>query len=136
MMTCAKDRRCSTRLSVHAALSPALLRRPSCACDRGSSLKSHRRLRAHQLSRPSNSPLTHPITIAPTIHLLPHRLSAFLRDGVKAPLALGDVLLADGSLEKGFVGESYGVASAPDISAHGGWRGFLQAQQQQEQQQQ
>ena len=80
-------------------------------------------------------PLTHPITIAPTIHLLPHRLSAFLRDGVKAPLALGDVLLADGSLEKGFVGESYGVAGAPDISAHGGWRGFLQAQQQQQQQQ-
>lgn len=58
-----------------------------------------------------------------------HQPSVFLRDGVKAPLALGDVLLADGSVEKGFVGESYGVEGAPDISAHGGWRGFLAAQQ-------
>jgi allophanate hydrolase len=49
----------------------------------------------------------------------------FLRDGVKAPLALGDVLLADGSLVKGFVGESYGVVGAPDISSHSGWRSFL-----------
>jgi hypothetical protein len=53
----------------------------------------------------------------------------FLRDGVRAPLALGDVLLEDGSQEKGFVGEGYGVVGAPDISGHGGWRGFLAAQQ-------
>ena len=54
----------------------------------------------------------------------------FLRDGVKAPLALGDVLLEDGSVEKGFVGEGYGIVGAPDISTHGGWRGFLAEQQQ------
>ncbi|GBF99243.1 allophanate hydrolase [Raphidocelis subcapitata] len=52
-------------------------------------------------------------------------VGVFLRDGVKAPLALGDVLLVDGSLVKGFVGESYGVVGAPDISNHGGWRSFL-----------
>jgi hypothetical protein len=49
----------------------------------------------------------------------------FLRDGVKAPLAIGDVLLDDGSLVKGFVGESYGVVGAPDISQYGGWRAYL-----------
>jgi allophanate hydrolase len=54
----------------------------------------------------------------------------FLRDGVKAPLALGDVLLSDGAVVKGFVGESYGVVGAPDVSAHGGWRAFLAAQEQ------
>ncbi|KAI8468535.1 MAG: hypothetical protein J3K34DRAFT_426766 [Monoraphidium minutum] len=54
-------------------------------------------------------------------------VGTFLRDGVKAPLAIGDVLLADGSLVKGFVGESYGVVGAPDISGHGGWRAYLAA---------
>jgi allophanate hydrolase len=54
--------------------------------------------------------------------------SLFLRDGVKAPLAIGDVLLDDGSLVKGFVGESYGVAGAPDISTYSGWRAYLAAQ--------
>lgn len=52
-------------------------------------------------------------------------VGAFLRDGVRAPLALGDVLLEDGSVEKGFVGESYGVVGAPDVSALGGWRAYL-----------
>lgn len=53
------------------------------------------------------------------------KIGEFLRDGVKAPLALGDVLLEDGSVTKGFVGESYGVVDAIDITAMGGWRGYL-----------
>lgn len=45
-------------------------------------------------------------------------------EGVKAPLAIGDVLLADGTTVKGFVGEAYAVHSQPDISHFGGWRAF------------
>jgi allophanate hydrolase len=47
---------------------------------------------------------------------------------VGAPLALGTVELADGSSERGFVCESRGVAAgsgALDITAFGGWHGFL-----------
>ena len=47
---------------------------------------------------------------------------------VGAPLALGTVELADGSSERGFVCEPRGVAAgsgALDITAFGGWRGFL-----------
>ncbi len=43
------------------------------------------------------------------------------------PLALGTVELADGSSERGFVCEPRAVQdpAALDITAHGGWRGFL-----------
>jgi hypothetical protein len=51
----------------------------------------------------------------------------FLRDGVRAPLGLGDVLLEDASSVKGFIGEAYAVAGAPDITHHGGWRAYLAA---------
>ena len=47
---------------------------------------------------------------------------------VGAPLALGTVKLAVGSSERGFVCEPRGVAAgsgALDITAFGGWRGFL-----------
>jgi allophanate hydrolase len=43
---------------------------------------------------------------------------------VKSPLAIGDVVLEDGTLEKGFVGESFGVDGCQDISDYGGWRAF------------
>lgn len=52
----------------------------------------------------------------------------FLRDGVKPPLCIGDVLLEDGSSEKGFLGESYATVGLPDITAMGGWRSFCQQQ--------
>ena len=57
--------------------------------------------------------------------LPPLPCSAFLRDGVKEPLALGDVLLEDNSTVKGFVGEAYAVADAEDISGFAGWKAFL-----------
>jgi allophanate hydrolase len=47
---------------------------------------------------------------------------------VGAPLAIGSVELADGSVERGFVCEPRAVASgsgALDITEHGGWRGFV-----------
>ena len=46
--------------------------------------------------------------------------------GVPAPLAIGTVVLEDGSAVKGFVCETAGLAGARDITALGGWRAFLQ----------
>jgi allophanate hydrolase len=48
---------------------------------------------------------------------------------VKEPLGIGDVLLEDASVVKGFIGEAYAVAAAPDITHYGGWRAYLAASQ-------
>ena len=45
--------------------------------------------------------------------------------GIPAPLGIGKVKLADGSLVCGFLCESLGIADATDISALGGWRQYL-----------
>lgn len=47
--------------------------------------------------------------------------------GVPSPLAIGKVLLDDGSLTSGFLCEAWAAAGAPDISGHGGWRAYLAA---------
>lgn len=47
---------------------------------------------------------------------------------VPAPLGIGTITLDDGSEVKGFIVEATAVASARDITAHGGWRGFLAAE--------
>ena len=44
---------------------------------------------------------------------------------VPAPLAIGSLELADGQWIKGFVCEPAAIAGAEDISAYGGWRGYL-----------
>lgn len=44
---------------------------------------------------------------------------------VPAPLAIGNVVLDDGSTVKGFVCEPAALVGATDITAHGGWRAFL-----------
>jgi allophanate hydrolase len=46
-------------------------------------------------------------------------------DLVPQPLAIGNIELADGSWVKGFVCEPGPLATAPDITAHGGWRSYL-----------
>jgi allophanate hydrolase len=48
-------------------------------------------------------------------------------EGVKAPLAIGDVLLQDGSEVKGFVGEAYASKGHLDISSYGGWRQYKES---------
>lgn len=53
--------------------------------------------------------------------------SEFLRDGVKPPLCIGDVLLEDGTTAKGFLGEAYAVKNVPDVSQFGGWRQYAAA---------
>jgi len=45
--------------------------------------------------------------------------------GVPAPLAIGTVLLADGSTAKGFVCEGIGIDGADDVTHLGGWRAAL-----------
>lgn len=57
----------------------------------------------------------------------PTRAMLSCRRGVKSPLAIGDVELADGSVAKGFVGESFGVAGCQDISSCGGWKRYVDA---------
>lgn len=49
---------------------------------------------------------------------------AFARQ-IPAPLGIGRVALADGSVVQGFLCESYAVADARDITALGGWRAYL-----------
>ena len=44
---------------------------------------------------------------------------------VAPPLAIGTVALTDGTAAPGFVCEGYAASVAPDISAYGGWRGYL-----------
>lgn len=48
-----------------------------------------------------------------------------LVDGVPAPLTIGTVELTDGRTVNGFLCEPHAAAGAPDISAHGGWRAWL-----------
>lgn len=46
---------------------------------------------------------------------------------VPAPLAIGSVTLASGDEVRGFVCEPYGLGGAVDVSAFGGWRGYLRS---------
>ena len=47
---------------------------------------------------------------------------------IPAPLGIGQVELADGSWVHGFLCEAAAAADALDISSHGGWRAWLDAQ--------
>jgi allophanate hydrolase len=44
---------------------------------------------------------------------------------IPAPLGIGSLELADGSVVKGFICEPVAVAQATDISGYGGWRAYL-----------
>lgn len=44
--------------------------------------------------------------------------------GLPSPMAIGTVMLADGSEVKGFLCESAALEAAPDISGFGGWRAY------------
>lgn len=64
--------------------------------------------------------------IAVEIWGLPAQLFGTFIAGVPSPLAIGTVVLEDGSAVKGFVCETAGLAGASDITALGSWRAFLQ----------
>jgi allophanate hydrolase len=44
---------------------------------------------------------------------------------VPPPLAIGSVILADGTLVKGFIAEPRAIEGARDITAFGGWRAYI-----------
>jgi allophanate hydrolase len=46
---------------------------------------------------------------------------------IPAPLGIGTLALADGSVVQGFLCEAHATAGAQDISQHGGWRAYLAA---------
>jgi len=47
--------------------------------------------------------------------------------GIPAPLAIGRVELEGGEEIAGFLCEAHSTEGARDITAHGGWRGYLAA---------
>lgn len=56
---------------------------------------------------------------------LPAEVYGKFLDNVKPPLAIGNVVLSDGSVVKGFVAEAYGIQGAKDISDFSGWRAYM-----------
>jgi allophanate hydrolase len=46
-------------------------------------------------------------------------------DEVPAPLAIGTVVLEDGTTVNGFVCEPHALEGAVEITSFGGWRGYL-----------
>ena len=50
---------------------------------------------------------------------------ARLLAGLPAPMALGRIVLGDGSAEIGFLCEPAAVEGAEDVTAYGGWRAYL-----------
>jgi len=45
--------------------------------------------------------------------------------GIPAPLGIGKVRIADGSMLSGFICEPYGLKGAEEITHLGGWRAYL-----------
>ncbi len=56
--------------------------------------------------------------------LAPSRFADFVAS-VPPPMAIGTVALEDGSAVPGFLCEPVALQDAPDISAFGGWRRYL-----------
>jgi allophanate hydrolase len=46
---------------------------------------------------------------------------------IPAPLGIGTITLADGSVAKGFLVETVGLNGASDITVHGGWRAYVKS---------
>jgi allophanate hydrolase len=65
--------------------------------------------------------------IAVEVWEMPLRQFGAFVAAVPAPLGIGTVELADGSAVKGFICEPAGLASAADITHHGGWAAYLAA---------
>mgnify|MGYP000099782125 CR=1 FL=1 len=49
--------------------------------------------------------------------------------GIAAPLGIGKLELADGTLVNGFICEGIAVNDAQDITEYGGWRAWVAAQE-------
>ena len=60
--------------------------------------------------------------------LTPEAFGRFVA-ALPAPMGIGRVRLADGTVHPGFMCEAYALADATDITGHGGWRAYLKSQQ-------
>ena len=63
---------------------------------------------------------------------LPAAAVGGLLAGIRAPLSLGRIALADGTEATGFLCEAYAVDAAQDITAGGGWRAHRSASERQD----
>jgi allophanate hydrolase len=61
--------------------------------------------------------------------LLPPAAFGPLLASIPPGLGLGAVELADGTRPTGFLAEAAAVAGTPDVTAHGGWRAYLETEQ-------
>jgi allophanate hydrolase len=69
----------------------------------------------------------HGHAIALEIWAMPQRAVGSFLALIPAPLGLGSIELADGRRVHGFLCEAHAVAGAPDVSAFGGWRAYLES---------
>lgn len=65
--------------------------------------------------------------IALEVWAMPERAVGSFLALIPAPLGLGSIELADGRRAHGFLCEAHAVADAPDVSAFGGWRAYLES---------
>ncbi len=56
---------------------------------------------------------------------LPTALFGSFTAEIPPPLGIGNVILRDGRIVKGFICEQYGLTGARDITSFGGWRAYL-----------
>jgi allophanate hydrolase len=56
---------------------------------------------------------------------LPTALFGSFAAEIPPPLAIGNVILRDGQIVKGFICEQYGLTDAREITSFGGWRAYL-----------
>jgi allophanate hydrolase len=63
--------------------------------------------------------------IAVEVWQLPHQAVGALLDSVPAPLGFGPVELDDATVVSGFVAPVEAVRDAPDVTAFGGWRSYV-----------
>jgi allophanate hydrolase len=89
------------------------------------------RLYAIPGSQPAKPALVHVGPGGAAIEVEVYEAPALLFGGfvaeVAAPLAIGSVILADGSQVKGFVAEPRATDGAEDITHWGGWRAYIEA---------
>jgi len=66
-------------------------------------------------------------SVALEVWALPQRAVGSFLALIPSPLGLGAIELIDGRRVHGFLCEAHAVADAPDVSAFGGWRAYLQS---------
>jgi allophanate hydrolase len=111
-------------------LNPQLLELGGILLARTATAPAYRLYRLHGFEPPRPGMVRSPgagVAIEVEVWRLPVEQYGRLVAKVPAPLCIGTLELADGSQVQGFLCESWAVEGAVDISAFGGWRGYLAA---------